>query len=56
MQISLSKEVKSCLCWKNGEGKSTMIKAIMKELQIEWCFRNGHNAQIGYFAQNQAFY
>ncbi|HCQ14600.1 ABC-F family ATP-binding cassette domain-containing protein [Flavobacterium sp.] len=40
---------------KNGEGKSTMIKAIMKELEINsGSVEVGHNCQIGYFAQNQA--
>jgi len=40
---------------KNGEGKSTMIKAIMKEISPEGgSVEIGHNAQIGYFAQNQA--
>lgn len=40
---------------KNGEGKSTMIKAIMKEIDFDGGkVEIGHNAQIGYFAQNQA--
>ena len=40
---------------KNGEGKSTMIKAIMKEIGIDGgSLEIGHNSQIGYFAQNQA--
>ncbi|MBF6609100.1 MAG: ABC-F family ATP-binding cassette domain-containing protein [Flavobacterium sp.] len=39
---------------KNGEGKSTMIKAIMKEIDFEGKLDVGHNVQIGYFAQNQA--
>lgn len=39
---------------KNGEGKSTMIKAIMREIDYEGSLEVGHNAQIGYFAQNQA--
>lgn len=39
---------------KNGEGKSTMIKAIMGEIDYEGTLKVGHNAQIGYFAQNQA--
>lgn len=39
---------------KNGEGKSTMIKAIMKEIDFEGKLEIGHNVQIGYFAQNQA--
>ncbi|MCJ8208705.1 ATP-binding cassette domain-containing protein [Mucilaginibacter sp. RS28] len=39
---------------KNGEGKSTMIKAIMNEIDFEGSLKIGHNAKIGYFAQNQA--
>lgn len=39
---------------KNGEGKSTMVKAIMKEVGYEGKLEVGHNALIGYFAQNQA--
>ena len=39
---------------KNGEGKSTMIKAIMGEIEFEGNATLGHNTQIGYFAQNQA--
>ena len=39
---------------KNGEGKSTMIKAIMGEIDFEGKLEVGHNSQIGYFAQNQA--
>lgn len=39
---------------RNGEGKSTMIKSIMKEIDYEGSLELGHNVQIGYFAQNQA--
>lgn len=39
---------------KNGEGKSTMVKAIMGEIDYEGSLEIGHNARIGYFAQNQA--
>jgi len=39
---------------KNGEGKSTMIKAIMGEIDFDGKLEVGHNAMIGYFAQNQA--
>ncbi|AWM14392.1 glycosyl transferase family 2 [Flavobacterium sediminis] len=46
---------KVALVGKNGEGKSTMIKAIMGEIQHDGGkLEIGHNAQIGYFAQNQA--
>lgn len=39
---------------RNGEGKSTLVKCIMGELQHEGSLLLGHNVQIGYFAQNQA--
>ena len=39
---------------KNGEGKSTMIKAIMGEIEFQGKLEIGHNVKIGYFAQNQA--
>ena len=39
---------------RNGEGKSTMVKCIMGQLQHEGTLQLGHNVQIGYFAQNQA--
>ncbi len=39
---------------RNGEGKSTMVKAIMGEIQHTGQLTVGHNVQIGYFAQNSA--
>jgi ATP-binding cassette subfamily F protein 3 len=39
---------------KNGEGKSTMVKAVMKEIDHDGTLTLGHNVQIGYFAQNSA--
>ena len=39
---------------RNGEGKSTMVKCIMGQLEHEGTLTLGHNVQIGYFAQNQA--
>lgn len=39
---------------KNGEGKSTMVKAIMGEIDFEGNLSIGHNTMIGYFAQNEA--
>lgn len=39
---------------RNGEGKSTLVKCIMKELDHDGALTLGHNVQIGYFAQNQA--
>lgn len=40
----------------NGQGKSTLIKAIMNEFDYEGSIKIGHNVQLGYFAQNQAEY
>ena len=39
---------------KNGEGKSTLVKCIMNEIDFKGSLKIGHNIQIGYFAQNQA--
>lgn len=39
---------------KNGEGKSTLVKCIMGEIDFEGKLQLGHNVKIGYFAQNQA--
>jgi len=53
--IVIERGEKVAFVGKNGEGKSTMIKAIMKEIGIDnGSVEIGHNAQIGYFAQNQA--
>lgn len=40
----------------NGQGKSTLIKAIVKEIDYTGNIKLGHNVQLGYFAQNQAEY
>ena len=39
---------------RNGEGKSTLVKCIMNELDHEGTLTLGHNVQVAYFAQNQA--
>ncbi len=39
---------------KNGEGKSTLVKCIMNEIEFSGKLKHGHNVKIGYFAQNQA--
>lgn len=40
----------------NGQGKSTLAKMIMQEIEYQGTIKRGHNVQIGYFAQNQAQY
>jgi ATP-binding cassette subfamily F protein 3 len=52
--MSISRGEKVSFVGRNGEGKSTMIKAIMGELEVEGTCQLGHNVKIGYFAQNQA--
>ena len=52
--LTIERGQKVAFVGKNGEGKSTMIKAIMKQLDFEGTLELGHNVQIGYFAQNQA--
>jgi ATP-binding cassette subfamily F protein 3 len=53
--IVIERGEKVAFVGKNGEGKSTMIKAIMKEIGVDsGTVEIGHNSQIGYFAQNQA--
>jgi ATP-binding cassette subfamily F protein 3 len=41
---------------KNGEGKTTLSKIIVRELDFTGTLKYGHNVQIGYFAQNQGDY
>jgi len=52
--MSISRGQKVSFVGRNGEGKSTMIKAIMGEIDFEGICTLGHNAKVGYFAQNQA--
>ena len=52
--MSISRGEKVSFVGRNGEGKSTMIKAIMGEIDFEGICELGHNAKVGYFAQNQA--
>ncbi len=52
--LSIKRGQKVSFVGRNGEGKSTMIKAIMGEIDFEGECSLGHNAKVGYFAQNQA--
>ena len=52
--FSLERGEKVAFVGKNGEGKSTMVKALMGEIDVDGSLELGHNTQIGYFAQNQA--
>jgi ATP-binding cassette, subfamily F, member 3 len=52
--LTIERGEKVAFVGKNGEGKSTLVKAIMGELEYEGKLQLGHNSMIGYFAQNQA--
>ncbi len=52
--LTIERGDKVAFVGKNGEGKSTLVKCIMKEIEHEGTLTLGHNVQIGYFAQNQA--
>lgn len=54
ISLNIEKGDKIAFVGKNGEGKSTLIKAIMNQLEPEGKLKLGHNVKIGYFAQNQA--
>jgi len=52
--LTIARGEKVAFVGKNGEGKSTLVKAIMGEIDFEGKVQIGHNSMIGYFAQNQA--
>ena len=54
VNLTIERGDKVAFVGRNGEGKSTLVKCIMDELEHEGNLQLGHNVQIGYFAQNQA--
>ena len=54
VSFSIERGEKVAFVGRNGEGKSTLVKAIMGEIGFEGKLAIGHNVKIGYFAQNQA--
>jgi ATP-binding cassette, subfamily F, member 3 len=52
--LTIERGEKIAFVGKNGEGKSTLVKAIMGEIDYQGKLQLGHNCMIGYFAQNQA--
>jgi ATP-binding cassette subfamily F protein 3 len=52
--LTIERGEKIAFVGKNGEGKSTLVKCIMQEIDHGGKLELGHNVKIGYFAQNQA--
>ncbi len=52
--LTIERGDKVAFVGRNGEGKSTLVKCIMKEIEHDGKLTLGHNVMIGYFAQNQA--
>ena len=52
--MTIERGEKVAFVGKNGEGKSTLVKCIMNEIDYQGKLELGHNIKIGYFAQNQA--
>lgn len=56
VNLQVERDSKIAFVGQNGQGKSTLAKIIVGELNHEGNVKLGHNVQIGYFAQNQAEY
>ena len=54
IDLIINRGEKVAFVGKNGEGKSTLVKCIMNEIEFTGKLKLGHNVKIGYFAQNQA--
>ncbi|MCC1484014.1 ABC-F family ATP-binding cassette domain-containing protein [Winogradskyella immobilis] len=56
VNLAIPRDAKTAFVGQNGQGKSTLAKIMIGELQHQGKLTIGHNVQIGYFAQNQAEY
>ncbi len=56
VDLLIERGVKTAFVGQNGQGKSTLAKIIVNELEHTGSMKLGHNVQLGYFAQNQAEY
>ena len=54
VNLTIRRGDKVAFVGKNGEGKSTLVKCIINEVNFSGNLKIGHNIKIGYFAQNQA--
>lgn len=56
LNLLIERGAKIAFVGQNGQGKSTLIKAIINEFEYQGNIKIGHNVQLGYFAQNQSEY
>ena len=56
IDLMVDRGSKTAFVGQNGQGKSTLAKIMVSELDYEGDLKIGHNVQVGYFAQNQAEY
>ncbi|MBR9757990.1 MAG: ABC-F family ATP-binding cassette domain-containing protein [Algicola sp.] len=56
INLTVARDSKIAFVGQNGQGKSTLAKIIVNEIEHQGHLALGHNVQIGYFAQNQAEY
>jgi ATP-binding cassette subfamily F protein 3 len=56
VNLEIERGEKIAFVGQNGQGKSTLAKIIVSEIQYEGEVKLGHNVQLGYFAQNQSTY
>lgn len=54
VNLTIRRGEKVAFVGKNGEGKTTLVRCIMGQLDYFGTLKIGHNVKIGYFAQNQA--
>lgn len=56
VNLEIERGEKIAFVGQNGQGKSTLAKIIVSEIQYQGEVKLGHNVQLGYFAQNQSTY
>jgi len=56
VNLMIERDAKTAFVGQNGQGKSTLAKILVGDIQHDGNLKLGHNVQIGYFAQNQAEY
>ncbi len=56
VDLMIERDIKTAFVGQNGQGKSTLAKILVGDLEYDGYLKLGHNVQIGYFAQNQAEY